>query len=41
MIHRVVLVSLILVFSGCTAKEFEKGARDIGKDLSKLFEVRE
>ena len=35
------VMALILAFSGCSAKEFNKGVDDIGKDLSKLFEVRE
>jgi len=34
-------VALILVLSGCTSKEFKDGAKGIGNDLSKLFEVRE
>jgi hypothetical protein len=33
-------VSMILLFGGCSAKEFNEGADDIGKDVSKLFEVR-
>ncbi len=32
---------LFVILSGCSAKEFEKGANDIGDDISKLFEVRE
>jgi hypothetical protein len=35
------IIGLVLIFSGCSAKEFEKGANDIGDDISKLFEVRE
>lgn len=35
------IIGLVLIFSGCSAKEFEKGANDIGNDISKLFEVRE
>ena len=34
-------MSLVLMLSGCTAKEFEDGAAGIGDDVSKLFEVRE
>ena len=37
----VLVVGLALVFSGCSAKEFKKGANDIGNDISKIFEVRE
>ena len=32
---------LVLIISGCSAKEFEKGAKDIENDISKIFEVRE
>lgn len=34
-------VVIILLFGGCSAKEFNEGVDDIGKDVSKLFEVRE
>jgi len=37
----VAVFGLVLVFSGCSAKEFNEGANDIGNDISKLFEVRE
>jgi len=37
----VVVIGLILVFGGCSAKEFKEGANGIGNDISKLFEVRE
>ena len=37
----VVVVGLVLVFNGCSAKEFKEGANGIGNDISKLFEVRE
>lgn len=37
----IVIVGFVLLFSGCSAKEFEKGANDISNDISKLFEVRE
>lgn len=36
----VLVVGFILAFSGCSAKEFEEGANDIGNDISKVFEVR-
>ncbi len=35
------VVSMIVLFGGCSAKEFNEGADSIGKDVSKLFEVRE
>lgn len=41
MIKKLLLVSMVLIFGGCTQKEFNKGANDIGNDISRLFEVRE
>ena len=32
---------VVLVFSGCSAKEFNEGVEGITEDVSKLFEVRE
>lgn len=37
----VAVIVLVLVFSGCSAKEFKEGAKGIGNDISKVFEVRE
>ena len=37
----VAVIVLVLVFGGCSAKEFKEGANGIGNDISKLFEVRE
>ena len=37
----IAVAALVLVFSGCSAKEFKEGANGIGNDISKLFEVRE
>ncbi len=37
----ILVIGLVTVFSGCSAKEFKKGANDIANDISKLFEVRE
>ena len=39
--NMVLATFVVLVFSGCSAKEFEEGANDIGNDISKIFEVRE
>ena len=36
----VLMIGLVVLFSGCSAKEFKEGANDIGNDISKLFEVR-
>jgi len=36
----VLVIGLVVLFSGCSAKEFKEGANDIGNDISKLFEVR-
>lgn len=37
----VAVIGFVLIFSGCSAKEFKEGAKGIGNDISKLFEVRE
>ena len=39
--NMVLVIGLVTLFSGCSAKEFKEGANDIGNDISKLFEVRE
>ncbi|EQB39135.1 hypothetical protein M947_08215 [Sulfurimonas hongkongensis] len=31
-------ILLLLVLGGCSSKEFSDGAKDIGNDISKLFE---
>jgi len=42
MIKNSVLISLcVFAFSACSAKEFETGVHHAGKDIEKLFEVRE
>lgn len=39
------IISLVLMLTGCSQKEFTDGAKGIGNDISnfgdKLFEVRE
>ncbi len=36
----VLVIGLVTLLSGCSAKEFKEGANDIGNDISKLFDVR-
>lgn len=34
-------IGVLFLFGGCSAKEFNEGAKGIANDISKLFEVRE